>query len=276
MRKPFNIRIIKPISGWQPINWLELWDYKDLFYFLVWRDIKTRYAQSVLGIGWAVIQPLFSMIVFTIVFGNLAKIESNGVPYAIFSFTALVPWTYFSGSLSASSGSLLSASGMITKVYFPRLIIPMVPVISKLIDFFIALILLAGMMYYFGFKPSINIIYLPFLILLMMFTASGLGMWFTALSIQYRDINYGMGFFVQLLMYVAPVVYPSSNVPDAYRTFYGLFPIAGVIEGFRAILLQTIQMPWDLILTGTIVSIILFTSGSFYFRKMEKYFADVA
>ena len=276
MRKSLNIRIIKPISGWQSINWLELWHYKDLFYFLVWRDIKTRYAQSVLGIGWSVIQPLFSMIVFTVVFGNLAKIESNGVPYAIFSFTALVPWTYFSGSLSASSGSLLSASGMITKVYFPRLIIPMVPVISKLIDFFIALILLAGMMYYFGFKPSIDIIYLPFLILLMMFTASGLGMWFTALSIQYRDINYGMGFFVQLLMYVAPVVYPSSNVPDAYRAFYGLFPIAGVIEGFRAILLQTIQMPWDLISTGMIVSVILFASGSFYFRRMEKYFADVA
>ncbi len=229
-----------------------------------------------LGIGWAVIQPLFSMIVFTIVFGNLAKIDSNGVPYAIFSFTALVPWTYFSGALSASSGSLLSASGMMTKVYFPRLIIPLAPVISKLIDFFIAFILLAGMMYYFGFTPSIDIIYLPLLILLMMFTASGLGMWSTALSIQYRDINYGMGFFVQLLMYAAPVVYPVSNVPESYRPIYGIFPMAGVIEGFRAILLQTIQMPWDLILTGTFVSLVLFITGSFYFRRMEKFFADVA
>ena len=181
------------------------------------------------------------MIVFTIVFGNLAKIDSNGVPYAIFSFTALVPWTYFSGALSSSSGSLLSSSGMMTKVYFPRLIIPMSPVISKLIDFFIALILLAGMMLYFGFTPSTDIIYLPFLILIMMFTASGLGMWFTALAIQYRDINYGMGFFIQLLMYAAPVVYPASNVPDTYRTLYGVFPMAGVIEGFRAILLQTIK-----------------------------------
>ena len=250
--------------------------YKDLFYFLVWRDIKTRYAQSVLGIGWAVIQPLFSMIVFTIVFGNLAKIDSNGVPYAIFSFTALVPWTYFSSALSRSSGSLLSASGMMTKVYFPRLIIPISPVISNLVDFFIALILLAGMMFYFGFTPSIDIIYLPLLILLMMFTASGLGMWFTALSIQYRDINYGMGFFIQLLMYAAPVVYPSSNVPDNFRMLYGLFPMAGVIEGFRAILLQTINMPWDLITTGVIVSVLLFTTGSFYFRRMEKYFSDVA
>ena len=222
------------------------------------------------------IQPVFSMIVFTIVFGNLAKIDSNGVPYAIFSFTALVPWTYFAGSLSASSGSLLSASGMMTKVYFPRLIIPLAPVLSKLIDFFIALILLAFMMLYFGFTLSIEIIYLPFLILIMMFTASGLGMWLTALSIQYRDINYGMGFFVQLLMYVAPVVYPASNVPEAYRTIYGIFPMAGVIEGFRSILLQTIPMPWDLISTGTIISLVLLITGSFYFKRMEKYFADVA
>ena len=222
------------------------------------------------------VQPLFSMIVFTVVFGNLAKIDSNGVPYAIFSFTALVPWTYFSGSLAASSGSLLSASGMITKVYFPRIIIPLVPVISKLIDFFIALILLAVMMVYFGFKPSIEMIYLPFLIFLMILTASGLGMWFTALSIQYRDINHGMGFFVQLLMYAAPVVYPASSLPESYRILYGIFPMAGVIEGFRSILLQTNPIPWDLILTGIIVSIVLFITGLFYFRRMEKYFADVA
>ena len=234
------------------------------------------YAQSILGIGWAVIQPIFSMIVFTVVFGNLAKIDSNGVPYAIFSFTALVPWTYFSSSLSSSSRSLLSASGMMTKVYFPRLIIPISPVISKLLDFFIALIMLVGMMLYFGFSPSTDVIYLPLLVLLMIFTASGLGMWFTALSIQYRDINYGMGFFIQLLMYAAPVVYPSSMIPETYRTLYGLFPMAAVIEGFRAIFLQTIKMPWDFIFTGTIVSLLLFVTGSFNFRRMEKYFADVA
>jgi len=215
------------------------------------------------------------MIVFTIVFGNLAKIDSNGVPYAIFSFTALVPWTYFSGALSGSSSSLLSTSGMMTKVYFPRLIIPLTPVISKLIDFFIALLLLAGLMVYYGFKPTAEILYLPFLIFLMMLTASGLGMWITSLAIQYRDINYGMGFFIQLLMYAAPVVYPSSNVPESYRTLYGMFPMAGIIEGFRAILLQSVPMPWDLISTGTIVSIVLFITGTFYFRRMEKYFADV-
>jgi len=229
-----------------------------------------------LGIGWAVIQPLFSMIVFTIVFGKLAKINSDGVPYAIFSFTALVPWTYFSGALASSSGSLLSASGMMTKVYFPRLIIPMAPVLSKLIDFGIALILLAGMMAFYGFLPSKDIIYFPGLILLMMLTASGMGMWLTALSIQYRDINYGMGFLVQLLMYLAPVVYPASNVPEKFRLIYGLFPMAGVIEGFRSILLQSNPMPIDLIAIGTIVAICIFISGAFYFRRMEKYFADVA
>ena len=268
--------IIQPSKGWQPINWRELWQYKDLFYFLVWRDVKTRYAQSVLGIGWAVIQPIFSMIVFTIVFGKLAKINSDGVPYAIFSYTALVPWTYFSGALSSSSGSLLSASGMMTKVYFPRLVIPLAPVMSKLIDFCIAFIILLGLMTYFGFYPTIEILFLPFLIFLMMLTASGMGMWLTAMSIQYRDIKYAMGFFVQLMMYGAPVVYPASNVPEQFRILYGCFPMAGVIEGFRSILLQTNPIPWDLIGVGSIVAMVLFISGAFYFRRMEQYFSDVA
>jgi len=243
---------------------------------LVWRDIKTRYAQSVLGIGWAVIQPIFSMIVFTIVFGKLARINSDGVPYAIFSYTALVPWTYFAGALSSSSGSLLGASGMMTKVYFPRLVIPLAPVLSKLVDFTIAFLLLLGMMVFFGFYLTIQIMYLPVLVILMMITASGMGMWLTAMAIQYRDINYAMGFFVQLLMYGAPVVYPASNVPEQFRLLYGCFPMASVIEGFRSILLQTNPIPWDLIGMGSIISTLLFISGAFYFRRMEKYFADVA
>ena len=243
---------------------------------MVWRDVKTRYAQSVLGIGWAVIQPIFSMIVFTIVFGKLAKINSDGVPYAIFSYTALVPWTYFSGALTGASGSLLGASGMMTKVYFPRLIIPMAPVMSKLIDFGIAFVILLLMMAYFGFMPSIQIIYLPLLILIMMITASGMGMWLTAMAVKYRDINYAMSFFVQLLMYAAPVVYPASIIPEPFRLIYGCFPMVGVIEGFRSILLKTNPMPWDLIGVGSIVACFLFISGAFYFRRMEKYFADVA
>jgi lipopolysaccharide transport system permease protein len=216
------------------------------------------------------------MIVFTIVFGKLARINSDGVPYAIFSYTALVPWIYFSGALTGASGSLLGASGMMTKVYFPRLIIPIAPVMSKLVDFGIAFVILLLMMAYFSFMPSIQIIYLPLLILIMMVTASGMGMWLTAMAIQYRDINYGMNFFVQLLMYAAPVVYPASNVPEQFRLIYGCFPMAGVIEGFRSILLQTNPMPWDLIGIGSVVSTLLFISGALYFRRMEKYFADVA
>jgi len=216
------------------------------------------------------------MIVFTIVFGKLAKINSDGVPYAIFSYTALVPWTYFSGALTGASGSLLGASGMMTKVYFPRLIIPMAPVMSKLIDFGIAFVILLLMMAYFGFMPSIQIIYLPLLILIMMITASGMGMWLTAMAVKYRDINYAMSFFVQLLMYAAPVVYPASIIPEPFRLIYGCFPMVGVIEGFRSILLKTNPMPWDLIGVGSIVACFLFISGAFYFRRMEKYFADVA
>jgi len=268
--------IIEAETGWHLIDWRELWHYRDLFLFLVWRDVKTRYAQSVLGIGWAIVQPLFSMMVFTIVFGNLAKVSSDGVPYAIFSFTALVPWTYFASSLANSSSSLVSASSMISKVYFPRLVIPLVPVLAKLVDFGIALLILFGLMFYFGFSPTAWALFLPLLVLLMMLTASGMGMWLTALAIQYRDINYAMSFFVQLLMYAAPVVYPASSVPKEFRLLYSLFPMTGVIEGFRSILLDTNPMPWDLLAGGTSVAVLLFVTGAMYFKRMERVFADVA
>ena len=268
--------VIRPQKGWRLIDLKELWEYKDLFYFLVWRDIKVRYAQSVLGVGWAVIQPVFTMIIFTIVFGKLAKIGSDGVPYAIFSFTALVPWTYFSTALTDASGSLIAGSGMLTKVYFPRIIIPMTPVLGKLVDFSIALLLLFGLMVWYKTMPTIWALTLPLLILLMILTATGLGMWLTALSIQYRDIKYGMTFAVRLLMYAAPVVYPASLIPDKYRLFYGLNPMAGVIEGFRSTLLGTRPMPWDLIIVGSITAIVIAISGAFYFSRMERIFADVA
>ena len=270
-----EIKIIEAPSGWQLIDWRELWRYRDLFYFLVWRDIKTRYAQSILGVGWAVIQPLFTMIVFTIVFGNLAQISSDGVPYAIFSYTALVPWTYFSSALSAATSSLINASGMISKVYFPRLVIPLAPVLGKLVDFAIAMLILFALMLWFGFFPTIWTLTLPLLILLMMLTAAGLGMWLTALAVQYRDINYAMGFVIQLLMYAAPVVYPASNVPAQYRLLYGLNPMVGVIEGFRSALLATNPMPWDFLLVGTLTALVIAISGALYFRRMERVFADV-
>ncbi len=257
------------------VDWRELRQYRDLFYFLVWRDIKTRYAQSVLGVGWAVVQPVFSMIVFTIVFGGLAGVDSDGVPYAIFSFTALVPWAYFSGALTGASSSLTSASNMITKVYFPRLVVPFAPVLGKLVDFGIAMLLLFGMMVWFRIMPTAGVLFLPALIVLMMATAAGMGMWLTALSVQYRDVNYAMGFLVQLLMFAAPVVYPASAVPEQFRLLYSLFPMAGVIEGFRSALLGTNPMPWDMIGVGTISALVIFTSGAAYFRRMERIFADV-
>ena len=267
--------VIERQSGWQFIDWRELWQYRDLFYFLVWRDIKTRYAQSVLGVGWAIIQPLFNMIVFTIVFGNLAKVSSDGVPYAIFSYTALVPWAYFSSSLTGATGSLVASKNLITKVYFPRLVVPLAPVLGKLIDFSIALLILFGMMLWFGISPTIWTLSLPLLILLMMLTAAGLGMWLTALSVQYRDINYAMSFFIQLLMYAAPVVYPASSVPEQYRLLYALNPMVGVIEGFRSALLNTNPMPWADIGIGAIMAILIFISGILYFRRMERIFADI-
>ncbi len=258
------------------INWNELWQYKDLFFFLVWRDIKTRYAQSILGVGWAIIQPVFSMIVFTIVFGNLAKVNSEGVPYAIFSYTALVPWTFFSTSLTSASGSLIGSKNLITKVYFPRLIIPISPVLGKMIDFGISSLILLGMMIWFGVKPTIWALMVPVFIILMMLTAAGVGMWLTALSIQYRDIQYGSNFFVQLLMYASPVIYATSIIPEKYQILYALNPMVGVIEGFRAALLGTRAMPWDLLGVGSLMAVAFFLSGALYFRAMERYFADVA
>lgn len=270
-----DITIIDADERQPLVDWRELRQYRDLFYFLVWRDVKTRYAQSVLGVGWAVIQPLFSMVVFTIVFGGLANVDSDGVPYAVFSYTALVPWTYFSGSLTASSGSLVSSSNLLTKVYFPRIVIPVAPLLSKLVDFGIAFLILIVMLFWFRITPTIGVLFLPFLILLMMLTAGGMGMWLTALSVQYRDVNYAMGFVVQLLMYAAPVVYPASAVPEQFRLLYSLFPMAGVIEGFRSALLGTVPMPWDMIAVGTLSASVIAFTGALYFRRMEAIFADV-
>jgi lipopolysaccharide transport system permease protein len=270
-----NIVVIDAKDRSKLIDWQELWQYRDLFFFLVWRDIKTRYAQSIIGVGWAIIQPVFSMVIFTIVFGNLAKVSSDGVPYAIFSYTGLVPWTYFSGSLTAATSSLISSKNLITKVYFPRLIVPIAPVLGKLIDFGIAMLILFGMMFWFRITPSVTMIALPLLIVLMMITATGLGMWLTALAVQYRDINYAMSFLVQLLMYAAPVVYPASSIPASYRIIYGINPMVGVIEGFRSALLSTTPMPWDFIGVGAIAALLIFLTGIIYYKRMERIFADV-
>lgn len=269
-------QVIESISGWRLIDLRELWAYRDLFLFLVWRDIKVRYAQSVLGIGWAVIQPLFFMIVFTVIFGGLLDVDSEGAPYAIFSYTALVPWIYFSGALTDAVGSLVQNASLLTKVYFPRLVLPLSSVLSKLVDFAIALLLVVGLMAWFKITPTAWVLALPLLVLMMILAAAGLGMWLTALAIQYRDIKYAMTFVVQLMMFATPVVYPASYIPDRYRLLYGLNPMVGVIEGFRSALLGTNPMPWDLLAVGGITSMVLVIGGAFYFRRTETIFADVA
>lgn len=258
------------------INWRELAEYRDLLYFLVWRSIRVRYAQSALGVGWAIIQPVFTMLVFNVIFGSLMNVESDGAPYAIFSFVALVPWTYFSNALTGATESLVTEANMISKIYFPRMILPLTAVLARLVDFAIAMVLLAGLLVWYQTVPNIGVLMLPVLIAMMMATAAGMGMWLTAMAVQYRDIKHAMSFGVQLLMYLAPVVYPVSVIPEQYQLVYALNPMVGVIEGFRSAFLGSVEMPWDLMAIGAGSAFVLLASGAWYFRKTERIFADVA
>jgi len=269
-------QIIEPSKGWHLIDVKELWRYKDLLYFLVVRGIKGKYAQSILGIGWAVIQPLVQTLVFTVIFGTLAKLDSDGVPYILFSFAAMVPWNYFSSILTESSNALIANKDMLSKVYFPRLVLPIASVFSKLIDFGISFIVMIGLFIYYGFVPSINVIYFPVLLIILIMTSLGVGMILSAMAIQYRDVQYAMGFMVRILMYSVPVVYSINIIPQKWVYVYALNPMVGVIEGMRAAFLGTKAMPWDLISIGAAVSLILFIFGAFYFRKMENTVADIA
>jgi lipopolysaccharide transport system permease protein len=272
--------VIQPSSGWQLINWKELVAYRDLFWLLALRDVTVRYKQTVLGFGWAIIRPVFSMIVFSVIFGRLAEVPSDGVPYPLFSFAALLPWTYFSTAVNSSTSSLIAQKGVFTKVYFPRLIIPTVPLLTNLVDFGIAFGVLAIMMVGYGVMPTAGVLALPLLILLAMMAAAGIGFWLSALAVQYRDVAQAMSFAMQLLMYAAPVVFPVSLITTTYgetaRLLYGLYPIVGVIEGFRSALLGTVPMPWDLIGMGFLSATLVLVSGAFYFRRTERIFADVA
>ena len=268
-------RVIDAKTRWGLVDLRDLWYYRDLLYFLIWRDIKVRYAQSVLGVGWAVIQPVFLMIVFTLVFGRLARLDSDGAPYAIFSYVALVPWTYFSNALTDSTTSLVQNSALITKVYFPRIILPLSAILSKLIDFTIALGLVIGLLVWYKTVPNVGVAVIPLLVLLMILTAAGLGIWMASLAIQYRDIKYALTFIIQMLMFASPVVYPLNMVPERYQILYSLNPMVGVIEGFRSAFLATNPMPWNLIGIGFCVAIALLVAGTFYFRRNEESFADV-
>lgn len=268
--------IIEARSDWRLVDWKELYNYRDLLRFLVWRELKVRYAQSAIGIGWAIIQPVFSMIVFTIIFGKLAKISSDGSPYALFSLAALVPWTYFSNALIDGTNSLVNEANLLKKVYFPRILMPLSAVFAKLVDFSIAMCLLFILMIFFQTPPTWGILVLPILILLMMFTAFGLACWLTAFAIQYRDVKHAMNFVVQLLMYAAPVVYPASLIPERYQLLYAINPMVAVIEGFRSALLGTRDMPWAFIAVGITSTTIITLTGLLYFNKKERIFADVA
>jgi lipopolysaccharide transport system permease protein len=265
---------IRPMTGWVPIDLKEIWEYRELLQAFVVRDIKVRYKQTALGAAWAVIQPLLMMVVFTLFFGKLAKIPSEGIPYPIFSYAALLPWTLFAEGLTRSTSSMISNAGIMTKVYFPRLILPISGVVSPLVDFAIAFVILLGMMLYFGFYPTVNIIWLPAFIILALATSLGVGLWLSALNVQYRDFQYTVPFLIQLWLFASPVVYPSTLLPEPYRMIYGLNPMAGVIEGFRWALLGT-SPPSSLILISVVVVIAILVSGAFYFRRMEKIFADV-
>ena len=246
---------------------------------MVLKDIKVLYKQTILGFSWAIIRPIITMIIFTFVFGNLAEIPSDGIPYPIFSFSALLPWLYFSTSLSKSTQSIIGNSHIFTKVYFPRIIIPLTPIVAGLIDFIIAMIILFLLMGFYGIIPTVNILWLPFLILMMIITSAGFGFWFSALAVQYRDVKYAVQFIVQILMYAAPVVWPVSLLRDKFGEqiiyWYGLYPMAGVIEGFRSSLLSTNPMPWELIIIGFITSNIILISGFLFFSSRERIFADV-
>ncbi len=270
-----GVTVIEPSRGWISLQLREVWEYRDLLLFLAWRDVSVRYKQTILGAAWAIIQPFFSMVVFSLFFGRLAGIPSDGVPYPIFSYAAMLPWTYFATAMSNSSDSLVGSSNLLTKVYFPRLVIPLASVMPAFIDFAIAFVVLLGMMAFYGIAPTWNVVWLPAFLLLALITALGVGLWLSAMNVQYRDIRYAVPFLVQFWMFSSPVTYPSSIIPDQWRALYGLNPMAGVIEGFRWALLGTETGPGPMTAVSALAAIVLLLSGAFYFRRMEKTFADV-
>lgn len=266
---------IRPSRGWVPLNLKEIWAFRELIYFFAWRDIKVRYKQTVVGAGWAIIQPFVTMVVFSLFFGRLAKMPSDGLPYPIFSFAALVPWSFFSSVMVSTSNTIIGNAGMIKKIYFPRLIFPLSSMVTAAIDFAIQFAFLLLMIFYFGLSLSWKILWLPFLLLLAMVTALGVGLWLSALNVKYRDIRQVLGFIVQIWFFATPITYASSLLPEPWKTVYGLNPMAGVVEGFRWALLATDTQPGPMIVISIFAALALFVSGLFYFKRMETTFADL-
>jgi lipopolysaccharide transport system permease protein len=266
---------IEPSRGWISLGLREIWRYRELLYFLTWRDIKVRYKQTVLGASWAILQPFLTMVVFTLFFGGLANVSSDGVPYPIFSYAALVPWTFFANSLNQAATSLVGSANLITKVYFPRLIIPIAAVLSGVVDFSLSFLVLIGMMLFFGIGPTIAVLWLPAFLLLALATALGVGLWLSAINAQFRDVRYVMPFIVQFWLFISPVIYPASQISKEWRSLYAVNPMVGVIEGFRWALLDTTTAPGAMIFVSGIVAAAILISGSFYFRRVERVFADL-
>ncbi|MEN8145862.1 MAG: ABC transporter permease [Gemmatimonadota bacterium] len=273
---PVPVLRIEPTSGWVKLGLREVWEYRELLYFLTWRDIKVRYKQSVLGAAWAIIQPFMAMVVFTIFFGRMANLGPADVPYPIWNYAAMVPWTFFAFGLTQSSNSLVSSSNLLKKIYFPRLVVPLASTLSGLIDFFIAFLVLIPMMVWYDIIPTANVIWLPLLLVLTLVTSLGMGLWLSALNVQFRDIKYTVPFMIQIWLFITPIVYDASNITNkAWLTLYSLNPMAGVVEGFRWALLGLDTQPGPMILLSSLASIVIFVGGLFYFRRMEKTFADV-
>jgi lipopolysaccharide transport system permease protein len=266
---------IEPSTRWPSIDLRELWEYRELLYFLTWRDIKVRYKQTALGATWAVIQPLFMMLVFSLFFGRLAAVPSDGLPYPVFTFCGLLPWQLFAHALTQSSNSLVGSQNLITKVYFPRLVVPISAVLGGLIDFAIALVILFAMLFLYGLVPGWQIVALPGLILLAVLAALAVGLWLAALNVQYRDVRYTIMFLVQFWLFATPVAYPSSIVPEKWRALYGLNPMVGVVDGFRWALLGKPESPGIPLLVSVIVVFALLIGGLYYFRRLEQQFADI-
>lgn len=267
--------VYEPSHGWLSLNLCELWHYRELLVFLTWRDIKVRYAQAVLGATWAILQPLLTMVIFSVIFGQLAQLPSDGIPYPVFSYVALLPWQLFAGALQRAGTSLVGNSNLLTKVYFPRLIIPISAVAAGLVDFAIAFVVLFGLMLFYNIQLTWAVLVLPFLILLALLTALAVGVWLSALNVQYRDVQHMIPFLVQAWMYASPVAYSVGLIPSGkWRILYGLNPMAGVIQGFRWALLGAAP-PDELMVVSVVIVAILLVSGLYYFKRMEKTFADV-
>jgi lipopolysaccharide transport system permease protein len=271
-----HVTVLEPSRGWVALRLRELWEYRELLYFLAWRDIKVRYKQTAIGAAWAILQPFCTMVVFTLFFGNLAGISSDGKPYAVWTLAAIVPWTFFSNGLAHASNSLVDSANLIRKVYFPRLLVPAANVMGGGVDFAIAFGMLLIVMGYFGIMPTWNVIWLPAFVALTVMTSLGVGLWLSALNVKYRDVRYTIPFLTQLWMFSTPVVYGSSSIKnETFRTLYGLNPMAGVVEGFRWALLGTDTSPGPIIAASTAMSFLVFITGAYYFRRMEKQFADI-